>query len=72
MRRSTASERADFIRQCERQLKRTLDERIRFGFFRNPDPVRDANVNRSFATMADYRRFCEENYPRYYGYRRTG
>ncbi len=53
-------------------MKRTLDERIRFGFFRNPDPVRDANVNRSFATMADYRRFCEENYPRYYGYRRTG
>lgn len=61
-----------FTRQCERQLARSLDERIRFGFFRNPDPVRDRNLNRSFETMADYRRFCEMNYPDYFGYQRAG
>jgi DNA primase catalytic subunit len=62
---------SDFTRQCERQLKRSLAERIRFGFFRNPDPVRDANVNRSFNTLEEYRRFCEANYPAHFGYARA-
>mgnify|MGYP001616519896 CR=1 FL=1 len=62
----------DFAQQCARQLRRSLDERIRFGFFRNPDPVRDLNRNRSFETMAEYRRFCEASYPAYFGYRRGG
>ena len=60
----------DFRRQCERQLARSLDERIRFGFFRNPDPVRDRNLNRSFASLGEYRRFCEESYPAWFGYAR--
>lgn len=30
----------EFRRQCERQLRRPLADRIRFGFFRNPDPVK--------------------------------
>ena len=59
---------AEFRRQCERQLRRPVADRIRFGFFRNPDPVRDAGVNRSFASMREYRKFCEESYPAYFGY----
>ena len=57
-----------FRRQCERQLRRSVDERIRFGFFRNPNPVRDAGINRSFETMQEYREFCARAYPPHYGY----
>lgn len=60
-----------FAEQCRRQLRRSLSDRIRFGFFRNPNPVRDQNVNRSFASLEQYRRFCEERYPEHYGYRRV-
>lgn len=60
----------EFRRQCERQLRRPVAERIRFGFFRNPDPVRDASVNRSFASMREYRRFCAQSYPAHFGYAR--
>ena len=65
-----ASESDEFRRQCERQLARPLSERIRFGFFRNPNPVRDSNGNRWFDSMSEYRRFCEERYPAYFGYAR--
>ncbi|MGQ0547643.1 MAG: hypothetical protein ACT4P3_20320 [Betaproteobacteria bacterium] len=64
-------ERADlegFRRQCERQLARPLEARIRFGFFRNANPVRDKGVNRSFSSMDEYRRYCEAHYPSYHGY----
>ena len=66
------AEHEDFRRQCERQLARPVSERIRFGFFRNANPVRDAQCNRSFASMREYRGFCERNYPAYFGYGRSG
>lgn len=62
----------EFRMQCRRQLVRPLADRVRFGFFRNPNPVRDANRNHTFGSMAEYRRFCEQNYPSYYGYGRAG
>ena len=62
----------DFRRQCERQLRRPLAERIRFGFFRNPNPVRDEGRNRAFESLEAYRRFCEASYPECYGYARPG
>jgi len=62
----------DFRRQCVRQLARPVSARIRYGFFRNPNPVRDSNRNLSFGSMSEYRRFCEENYPEYFGYARAG
>ena len=62
----------DFRRQCVRQLARPVSARIRYGFFRNPNPVRDSNQNRSFGSMSEYRRFCEESYPEYFGYARPG
>jgi len=62
----------DFRRQCARQLARPVSARIRYGFFRNPNPVRDLNQNQSFGSMNEYRRFCEERYPEYFGYARPG
>ena len=60
----------EFRRQCLRQIGRPLSARLRFGFFRNANPVRDLKLNRSFASMPEYRRFCEQHYPAYYGYAR--
>jgi hypothetical protein len=65
-----AAELEDFRQQCRRQLARPVSARIRFGFFRNANPVRDSNANRSFDTMEEYRRFCEQHYPPYFGYAR--
>lgn len=62
----------EFRRQCVRQIARPVTARIRYGFFRNPNPVRDSNRNLSFGSMSEYRRFCEESYPEYFGYARAG
>ena len=66
------NETEDFRLQCRRQLARPVSDRIRFGFFRNANPVRDPGWNRSFGSMEEYRQFCEVNYPAYYGYARPG
>ena len=60
----------EFRRQCLRQLARSVSARIRYGFFRNPNPVRDSNRNLAFASMSEYRKFCEDSYPEYFGYAR--
>ena len=62
----------DFRRQCVRQLARPVSARIRYGFFRNPNPVRDSNKNLAFGSMSEYRKFCEDSYPEYFGYARPG
>jgi hypothetical protein len=60
----------EFRRQCVRQLDRPVSARIRFGFFRNPNPVRDSSRNLAFQSMSQYRKFCEDSYPAYFGYAR--
>ena len=58
-----------FAQQCRRALARPVTARIRYGFFRNPNPMRDAAPDgRSFASMAEYRRWMAEHSPRYFGY----
>lgn len=59
----------DFREQCRRQLKRTVDERIKYGFFKQYKPILDDEPFRAFETMADYRRWASENLPRYLGYK---
>ncbi|MGH7818312.1 MAG: hypothetical protein ACREQ9_00930 [Candidatus Binatia bacterium] len=70
MRSGQASETESFRQQCRRQLDRPISDRVRFGFFRNANPVRDASGNRSFDSIGDYRRFCERSFPSYFGYAR--
>lgn len=42
--------------------------RIKYGFCHVHKPVLDDVPSRSFATMAEYRIWCEENLPAYLGY----
>jgi len=57
--------------QCRRQLERDVPTRIKYGFCHVHKPVLDDAGFRAFATMAEYRRWCEDNLPEYLGYRRA-
>ncbi len=59
----------DFREQCRRQLKRSVEERIKYGFFKNYKPVLDDAPYRSFRKIKDYRKWADENLPRYLGYK---
>lgn len=59
---------ADFKEQCERSLRRTVEERMRYGFNYVYKPVMDDAEWRSFETTAEYRQWCRENLPEYLGY----
>ncbi len=59
----------DFREQCRRQLKRSIDQRIKYGFFRNPNPVKEDEPERVFEKMSDYRKWADEKLPRYMGYK---
>jgi hypothetical protein len=58
----------DFRQQCERSLKRSVEERMRYGFCYVYKPVLDDAPWRSFDSMAEYRKWCRENLPEYLGY----
>ena len=59
----------DFKEQCRRQLERTLEQRIKYGFFRQYKPVLDDVPYRIFNTMKEYREWADKNLPRYLGYK---
>ncbi|MGQ0761295.1 MAG: hypothetical protein ACT4OT_04675 [Acidobacteriota bacterium] len=58
----------DFREQCERSLRRTVAERMRYGFNYVYKPVLDDAEWRSFDSMEEYRRWCRENLAEYLGY----
>lgn len=59
----------DFKEQCRRQLERSLEQRFKYGFFRQYKPVLDDAPNRVFETMQEYREWADENLPRYLGFK---
>ncbi len=60
---------ADFREQCRRQLERPIEQRIKYGFFRNYKPVLDDAPCRVFHTMQEYRQWAAQNLPEYLGFR---
>jgi hypothetical protein len=58
----------DFRKQCERNLQRSVMERMRYGFCYVYKPVLDDAAWRSFDSTAHYRKWCRENLPEYLGY----
>ncbi len=59
----------DFKEQCRRQMGRPLEQRIKYGFFRQYKPVLDDAPYRIFKTMREYREWADKNLPRYLGYK---
>ena len=60
-----------FREQCRRQMARPVALRMKYGFVRTYKPVLDDAPWRSFDSMEEYRRWCEDNLPEYLGYKRS-
>ena len=55
----------------EAAARRTLEQHILNSFIHTYKPVLDDASYRSFDTMEEYRRWCEENLPDWLGYARV-
>lgn len=62
---------ADWLAEFEAAARRPLEQRMRYAFIRTYKPVLDDAKYRSFETMADYRRWCENELPDWLGYGRV-
>jgi hypothetical protein len=62
---------SDWLEDFEAAARRPLAVRFRYAFIRTYKPVLDDAPFRSFDTMADYRRWCEEKLPDWLGYGRV-
>jgi hypothetical protein len=61
---------SDWLAEFEAAARRPLPQRFRYAFVRTYKPVLDDARYRSFDSMEDYRRWCEENLPDWLGYGR--
>ena len=60
----------DWLADFEAAARRPLEQRLRYAFIHTYKPVLDDARYRSFETMEEYRRWCEENLPDWLGYGR--
>ncbi len=60
-----------FREQCRRQMARSVETRIKYGFVRTYKPVLDDAPWRVFDSMAAYRQWCETELPDYLGFKRA-
>jgi hypothetical protein len=61
----------EWLADFEAAARRSLRTRFRYAFIRTYKPVLDDAPFRAFDTMAEYRRWCEENLPDWLGYGRV-
>lgn len=57
--------------EFEAAARRPLEQRFRYAFIRTYKPILDDAPFRAFATMEDYRRWCEQTLPDWLGYGRV-
>ncbi len=62
---------SEWLEEFEAASRRPLRDRLRYAFIKTYKPVMDDSGFRAFETMAEYRRWCEENLPRWLGYGRV-
>lgn len=62
---------AAWLEEFEAAARRPLRTRFRYAFIHTYKPVLDDAPFRAFATMEDYRRWCEANLPDWLGYARV-
>ena len=61
----------EWLADFQAAARRPLAQRLRYAFVRTYKPVLDDARYRSFESMEDYRRWCEENLPDWLGYGRV-
>jgi hypothetical protein len=57
--------------EFEAAARRPLAQRFRYAFVRTYKPVLDDTRYRSFESLEEYRRWCEEHLPDWLGYGRV-
>lgn len=62
---------AEWLEAFEAARQRPLPLRFRYAFIHTYKPVLDDASYRSFATLAEYRHWCEQNLPIWLGYARV-
>jgi hypothetical protein len=62
---------SEWLAEFEAASRRSLETRMRYAFIHTYKPVLDDAPYRSFDSMAEYRRWCEENLPSWLGYGRV-
>jgi hypothetical protein len=61
----------EWLKEFEAAARRPLELRMRYAFIKTYKPVLDAAGYRSFDSMEQYRRWCEDNLPSWLGYGRV-
>jgi hypothetical protein len=61
----------EWEREFEPAARRPLEQRMRYAFIHTYKPVLDDAPFRSFDSIEQYRRWCEENLPGWLGYGRV-
>jgi len=64
------ADRAAWVAEFEAAARRPREVRLRYSFIRTYKPVLDDAKYRSFESMAEYRKWCEEQLPSWLGYGR--
>jgi hypothetical protein len=59
----------ELLAEFEANARRPLKTRMRYAFIRTYKPVLDDARYRSFDSMEEYRRWCNEELPEWLGYR---
>jgi hypothetical protein len=60
-----------WLEEFDAAAKRSLETRFRYSFIKTYKPVLDDASYRSFDTMEQYRKWCEDNLPVWLGYGRA-
>ena len=61
----------EWLAEFAAAARRPLQTRLRYAFIRTYKPVLDDADYRSFESTAQYRRWCDENLPKWLGYGRA-
>jgi hypothetical protein len=59
-----------WLEEFEAASRRSLETRFKYSFIKTYKPVLDDAPYRSFETMEEYRKWCDENLPDWLGYKR--
>ena len=70
VREPTAVERKQWREEFEAAARRPLPQRWNYALIKTYKPVMDDARFRAFDSMAEYRKWCEENLPSWLGYGR--
>ena len=66
--KSRATENAELIKEFDAAWERGLEQRAEYSFIKTYKPVMDDSPFRAWTTTKEYRRWCDNNVPRWLGY----